>query len=151
MIEVFSKKRLLAFLGVVVLVTGAALILNSHWEYNKQLAKQEEVIRNKARKSAPCETFSVVSRCERCSKQELRDLVPVCSETGHKERIKCDSGKEDFIWCDISPAVEEADFWKFQLCTLVLGLSSYAVVYLRQKKLDKRLMEKINKQIAAGV
>ncbi|KAK0057425.1 protein JTB, partial [Biomphalaria pfeifferi] len=53
--------------------------------------------------------------------------------------------------CDISPAVEESDFWKFELCTLLLGLSSYAVVYLRQRKLDKRLMEKINKQIAAGI
>ncbi|BFZ02156.1 hypothetical protein BsWGS_05194 [Bradybaena similaris] len=151
MIEVFTKRRILAFLGFVVLVTGAGLLLNSHWEYNKQLAKQEEVIKNKARKSASCEMFSVISRCERCSKQESRDDVGVCSETGYKQRIKCDSGKEEFIWCDISPAVEESDFWKFQLCTLLLGLSSYAVVYLRQKKLDKRLMEKINKQIAAGI
>lgn len=56
-----------------------------------------------------------------------------------------------FYRCDISPAVEEVDFWKFQLFTLLVGLSSYTVVYLRQKNLDKKLMEKIHKQIAAGV
>uniref|UniRef100_A0A0B7B2S8 Jumping translocation breakpoint protein n=1 Tax=Arion vulgaris TaxID=1028688 RepID=A0A0B7B2S8_9EUPU len=151
MIEVFTKKRALAILAFIILITGASLILSSHWEYNKQLAKQEDIIKNKAKKTASCENFTTISRCERCSKKELRDLVPACSETGFKELIKCESGVEEFIWCDISPAVEEYGFWRFQLCTLSLGLFSYAMVYLRQRKLDKRLMEKIHKQIAAGV
>lgn len=53
------------------------------------------------------------------------------------------------IRCDISPAVEESDFWRFQAITLTIGLMSYTVVYLRQQKLDQKLLEKINKQISA--
>ena len=53
---------------------------------------------------------------------------------------------------DISPAVEESDFWRFQAMTLTIGLLSYAVVHLRQQKLDQKVMEKIHKQISgAGV
>ncbi|KAH9489684.1 hypothetical protein Btru_056315 [Bulinus truncatus] len=134
-----------------MIFTIAALVLTSHWEYTRQLAQQEENIKSKVKKAASCPVFTTLTRCQRCTKDELRTEVDYCMSTGYKEFIHCEDGKEEKIWCDISPAVEESDFWKFQLCTLLLGLSSYTVVYLRQKKLDKKLMEKINKQIAAGV
>ncbi|XP_059177739.1 protein JTB-like [Physella acuta] len=151
MIEVLTKRRIAVFAVFLALFTIAGLLLRSHWEYTRLLAIQEAQIRSKAKKASSCANYTSLSQCQRCPKEELRQLVPYCMQTGHKELIRCDNGKEEFIWCDISPAIEERDFWKFQICTLVLGLSSYTVVYLRQKKLDKILMEKINRQIASGV
>lgn len=144
MIEVFTKKRILVLAAFVVLSMLTFLVLRSHWEYTRQLPKDEP-------KETSCPVYTSISRCQRCPKEELRAEVPYCKQHGYKERIRCEDGKEEFVGCDISPAVEEADFWKFELLTLLVGLTSYAVVYLRQKKLDKRLMEKINKQIAAGI
>ncbi|XP_005091081.1 protein JTB [Aplysia californica] len=146
-----TKKRVLAFVGFLSLIMFTTLILKSHWDYTTQLARQEEEIKSKVKKSSPCESYTEVSRCERCSKEELRTLVKHCMETGFKQRIRCSDGKESFLWCDISPAVEESDFWRFQAIVLTVGLISYAVVYLRQQKLDQKLMDKIHKQISAGV
>ena len=52
-----------------------------------------------------------------------------------------------FNRCDISPAVEERQFWLFELCALLITGASYAVVYIRQRKNDQLLMEKIHRQI----
>jgi len=69
-------------------------------------------------------------------------------ETGYKQQIQCDGDQSEHqIWCDMSPAVEERNFWTFQAMTFTIGLISYAIVYLRQQKLDKELMDKIHKQI----
>jgi hypothetical protein len=48
-------------------------------------------------------------------------------------------------------AREEQNFWIFEAVTLILGVISYGIVILRQKRLDKHFLEKINKQIASGV
>ncbi|GFO49787.1 protein jtb-like [Plakobranchus ocellatus] len=151
MFEFFTKKRVLALSGLIFFICFVYLILQSHFAYTRQLLKQEGEIREKAKKAASCESYTVVERCKRCPKKELRDLVKVCMETGYKQKIKCSDGKEEWNWCEISPAVEESDFWKFQLIMVLIGASSYAIVYLRQQKLDKILMDKIHKQIAAGV
>ena len=47
--------------------------------------------------------------------------------------------------------VEERHFWIFEIVTAVIGLLSYGVVFLREQRLDKLLMDKVNKQIAAGI
>ncbi|CAL1541260.1 unnamed protein product [Lymnaea stagnalis] len=158
MIEVFTKKRILVLAAFVVLFTVAFLVLRSHWEYTRQLPKEvfeklfKIYLNNFSEpKETSCPVYTSISRCQRCPKDELRAEVPYCKHHGYKEKIRCEDGKEEFVGCDISPAVEEAEFWKFELLTLLVGLTSYAVVYLRQKKLDKKLMEKINKQIAAGI
>lgn len=52
-----------------------------------------------------------------------------------------------FLRCDITPAVEERTFWIFELSTFIIGAASYTVVYLRQRKNDQLLMDKINRQI----
>ena len=47
--------------------------------------------------------------------------------------------------------IEERGFWTFECAMLVLGLLAFSVVHLRQTKLNKDLMERVHKQIAAGV
>ncbi|KAK3728055.1 hypothetical protein RRG08_022107 [Elysia crispata] len=151
MFEFFTKKRMLVLGGITLFLCFVYVILQSHFAYTRQLLQQESAIREKAKKAASCENYSVIEKCKRCPKKELRDLVQVCMETGYKQKIQCSDGKTEWNWCEISPAVEESDFWKFELIMLLIGLSSYALVYLRQQKLDKILMDKIHKQISAGV
>lgn len=151
-ILVFTKKRVLLFVGILSVILLSTLVLKSHWNYTAKLREQEQEIKDKALKSSPCENgspFTEVSRCVRCTKEELRSLAKHCMETGFKQLVRCNDGKEHNMWCDISPAVEESDFWRFQAITLTIGLISYTVVYLRQQKLDQKLLEKINKQISA--
>lgn len=151
MFEFFTKKRMLVLLGIVLFLCFVYIILQSHFAYTRQLLQQESAIREKAKKAASCADYTVIEKCQRCPKKELRELLKVCMETGYKQKIKCSDGKVEWNWCDISPAAEESDFWRFQLIMLVIGIASYALVYLRQQKLDKILMDKIHKQISAGV
>ena len=47
--------------------------------------------------------------------------------------------------------LEERKFWTFEAVCAMTALVSYGSVYLRQRKLDKQLLDKVHKQIAAGV
>ncbi|KAK0057424.1 protein JTB, partial [Biomphalaria pfeifferi] len=49
------------------------------------------------KKAASCDVFSSVSHCQRCPKEELRSEISYCMQTGYKELIKCDNGKEEYI------------------------------------------------------
>ena len=47
--------------------------------------------------------------------------------------------------------MEERSFWLFEASTALVGVASYVVVYVRQRRLDRLLTEKVHRQIAAGV
>ena len=53
--------------------------------------------------------------------------------------------------CPKLTEIEERNFWIFEMSAALIGLGSWTVVHSRQKLLDKQLLEKVNKQIAAGV
>ena len=53
--------------------------------------------------------------------------------------------------CEITPYMDERNFWIFQAVTFTLFAVSYSLVRVRQKKLDGQLMDKINRQIASGI
>lgn len=53
--------------------------------------------------------------------------------------------------CEITPYMDERNFWIFQAVTFTIFAVSYSLVRVRQKKLDGQLMDKINRQIASGI
>ena len=53
--------------------------------------------------------------------------------------------------CDRVEWVEEKRFWTFEGLLLLLGLVSGLSVFVRQKQLDHRMYQRIQRQIAAGV
>lgn len=53
--------------------------------------------------------------------------------------------------CEITPYMDERNFWIFQAVTFIIFAVSYSLVRVRQKKLDGQLMDKINRQIASGI
>ena len=46
---------------------------------------------------------------------------------------------------------DERRFWLFECLMALVGAASYVVVHVRQKRLDRLLMEKVHRQIASGV
>ena len=56
-----------------------------------------------------------------------------------------------FYSCPKLTAIEERNFWLFEMAAAFVGLGSWSIVHARQKILDRQLLDKVNKQIAAGV
>ena len=73
-----------------------------------------------------------------------------CS-AGNKEKVRCDSGKEAYKACDKVDRIEERNFWIFEFVCVLIGGISASIVFLRQKQLDHKMYQKIQRQIAAGV
>lgn len=53
--------------------------------------------------------------------------------------------------CDKTPWLEELNFWIFEGSITAIGIVSSLIVKVRQKQLDKTFLERIQKQVAAGV
>ena len=47
--------------------------------------------------------------------------------------------------------IQSRNFNIFEVMAFLVGLVSYGVVFMRQKRLDRLLLDKVHKQIAAGV
>ena len=90
----------------------------------------------------------------------------ICSD--YKEKVRCDSGTEAYRSCDKINRLEERKFWIFELvCALTGGVRyrlqivknllnnffffSASIVFLRQKQLDHKMYQRLQRQIAAGV
>merc|ERR1719244_656069 len=75
---------------------------------------------------------------------------PICSD-GSKEKVKCSSGKEAYRSCEKVERIEEQKFWMFEGVMALIAGVSYGALFLRQKQMDHRMYQKIQRQIAAGV
>ena len=81
----------------------------------------------------------------------LQKAQVLCATTGYIEILKCPNNKEKWRSCPKITWVEEKNFWIFESCVALIGVASYSMVTLRQRRLDKLLLDKVHKQIAAGV
>ena len=76
-------------------------------------------------------------------------------ETSHTHCITAPSYKclylshITYFSCKVDPWIEERKFWILELVTCIVGIGTYSIVRHRQGILDKQLMEKVNRQIAA--
>lgn len=56
-----------------------------------------------------------------------------------------------YFSCDRVGWIEEKHFWTFECALTLLGILSGLSLYIRQKQIDHRMYQRIQKQIAAGV
>ena len=86
---------------------------------------------------------------------EVKEMfMTICFNTnfpGNKEKVRCDSGLEAFRACGKVTRIEERKFWIFEFVCALSGALSASIVFLRQKQLDHKMYQKIQRQIAAGV
>lgn len=158
MIELFSKKRML----IGILALGGLSIIIIILE-NRNLHTLEEDIHDwhpdlkaKLTPDDKCwknESFSILEKCDLCSGDEIKFQKPlVCVAKGQKELVECKkSGIKTYRSCDRVDWVEERRFWTFEGLLTLLGFVSGLAVFIRQKQLDHRMYQRIQKQIASGV
>ena len=70
--------------------------------------------------------------------------------TDYKEKVKCQSGKEAYRACDKVGRIEDRKFWMFEFVCALIGAVSASVVFLRQKQLDHKMYQRLQRQIANG-
>ncbi|XP_052102757.1 protein JTB-like [Mytilus californianus] len=145
MIEFCNKKKMAFAVFLLISFSVITLIVKSVWASTDF----QKLISN----TTACKDVDIVNTqtCFRCSKKELRAEVPVCSKTGYKQTVECKDGTKFWRSCEITPDMDEKNFWIFWAVNIVIGLVAFVYVRRRQKTLDGILMEKINKQLASGL
>lgn len=95
------------------------------------------------------EDFVIKKPCTPCSDFEKRSQhIAACVSSGYKELLKCSKSGEVYRSCSDS---ELLHFYKFEMLTWLLGGLSSAFVIFRKRTLDKRMLQRIQQQVAAGV
>lgn len=157
MIELCSKKRMLLSIAGLGLVSVLIIILESKHlrAHEVDIHESHPILKEKMKPEHKCwqtQEFSVVEKCHTCTKEEIFNHQPVvCVAKGNKEKVRCSSGNETYRACQKVEAIEERKFWIFETVMFFTGCASASLVVLRQKQLDHKMYQRIQRQIAAGV
>ncbi|XP_013381027.1 protein JTB [Lingula anatina] len=152
MIEFCTPKRMTVAIFVLIVVSVLVLFLENHFSGHIDLKNVTHLSENQSEANVCQMTgkkYVIVDECRHCTPFEMKHKVE-CQQTGYYEKVKC-GGKEKYHSCPKIHWMEERDYWVFEGVSLTVGLVSYGVVHIRRKRLDRLLMEKVNKQIASGV
>lgn len=146
MIEVCSLKRII-FLTVFLI--GACLMILTL----ESILSDHDSDRNGSNSSEGCwerEEYVVKQKCVPCTEFERASKhLPICIQSKYKELVQCKNSGDAYRRCDNEK--EGQHFWIFEGSMLAVGLVSSLSVVLRQKHLDRKMMERIQQQVAAGV
>ncbi|XP_072440876.1 protein JTB-like [Chiloscyllium punctatum] len=97
--------------------------------------------------SRPCwekEEFSIIRECTPCHDYEKTVHVE-CTSTGFVEEVKCVTDQR-YRSCR-SVEMEELKFWKFEGIMVLLGVIFAIIVMFRQRTLDRRAEQKVQRQL----
>lgn len=95
------------------------------------------------------ETFVIKQPCTPCTDFDKRSKhIHACVTSNYKELVTCAKSGDTYRPCSDS---ELLHFYKFELLTWLLGSISSAFVIMRRRTLDKRMLQRIQQQVAAGV
>lgn len=80
---------------------------------------------------------------------EIRSkTIGVCVHTHYKEVLKCANGETVTRSCDRAAFYDEKTFWRFEECMFFISIISTLCVVARRKVLSKRMMQRIQRQLA---
>jgi len=157
MIELCSKKRMVLSCGMLVVVSVIILIIENNFSFLHGGLKEgtgAPVSNNETKQCWENDNSEILEECQKCTTFEIK-VQDYCQKTGYREKVKCVfekiAPKELYHSCPKVTWLEERNFWTFQSLSMFFGGASYLVVIWRQKRLDKLLIDKVHKQIAAGV
>lgn len=77
--------------------------------------------------------------------------IGVCIHTHYKEVIKCSSGEMVTRSCDRTAYLDEQSFWHFEGSMLGLSAISTICVIARRRVLNKRSLQRMQRQLANSV
>ncbi|XP_014785524.1 uncharacterized protein LOC106880184 [Octopus bimaculoides] len=154
MIELCTKKRMAIAIIILISASVVTVVVESKWSSHHVISKEAELsaVAQSDNTSTCVNGYgTVINSCVECTAFELKLERRYCQETGLKTLIRCPDGRHLYKNCPADTWKEEKKFLLFECLTTITGLLSYAVVRYRQRRLDHLLMEKINRQIAAGL
>ncbi|XP_013774153.1 protein JTB-like isoform X1 [Limulus polyphemus] len=154
MIELFTFRQMLV--SIVILVCSCILILALESmltpDHKKRQRNLHKEINNSLSTCWQTEEFEVKEECTPCTEfEKVSGNIPACAQSGFKELISCKTSGNYYRSCERVPWIEERNFWIFEGMMLAVGFVSAAMVVLRQKHLDRKMIERIQKQVSAGV
>ena len=92
------------------------------------------------------ESFEVLSGCQRCPQiDNTSEELIACKPNGFRQRIECKTIGTVYRWCDRS----EYHFWVFQSIMVLVSIISAFYVNKRQKFINRKTIERIERQIAS--
>lgn len=97
----------------------------------------------------PCwlvEEFVVAEECTPCSTFQAKTIAE-CGSTGYIEKITCSASKRNEVKSCRSALMEQHLFWKFEGAVVGVALIFACLVVIRQRQLDRKALEKVQKQI----
>lgn len=96
------------------------------------------------------EDYIVVEECQPCTDFEIASKsVKECIPTKFKEVVKCKSSGRAVRSCSRVVWLEERKFWLFEGISISGALLSTLAVYIRQRQLDRRMMKRLQAQLAS--
>lgn len=77
--------------------------------------------------------------------------VGVCVHTRYKEVLRCSGSEIVTRSCDRAAYVEEKLFWRFETFMFLASVASTYCVWFRKKVLNKRMLQRVQRQLANSV
>ncbi|RWS08500.1 zinc finger protein 236-like protein [Dinothrombium tinctorium] len=111
-------------------------------------AKSEKQENAKKRDCWLTEHYTVKESCSPCTEFEKASKhLPACVPTGYKELVTCAKSGDFMRSCDLGPK----HFWYFEIVMIFFSLFGAFAVNLRQKQLNRKMIEKLKRQLNNGV
>ncbi|KAL5105958.1 hypothetical protein TcWFU_009790 [Taenia crassiceps] len=166
MIE-YCTKRILT-IALIVLVVVASIIFFIEESVTFALRPQRLAFDN----VNPCtenQSFHYLKSCQLCNQVDVKS-DPACKDTGHRVQVACNDIKlkaddknenkmadaRTIKWVSCDPRTfsdlqaERRSFVIFEALIGCCGLASYLFVRRQHRRLDQRLVDRVNRQILAS-
>lgn len=97
------------------------------------------------------ENHLVKEPCSPCSDFETAGHLQnsACQNTGYKELVRCEFSGEVFRSCIVLN--DSRSFWSFQFSTMLIGFVGYCLIQWRNRQLDRKMLERLRRQLQSGV
>lgn len=114
---------------------------------------KEETNSEKLENTSMCwlnENHLIKIPCSPCTESEQISKHQIaCLNTGYKELIKCEFSGEVYRSCIVLN--DSHSFWTFQFSAMLISLIGYCLLQLRNKQLDRKMLERLKRQLQSGV
>ncbi|CAF1013898.1 unnamed protein product [Didymodactylos carnosus] len=149
MFEFCTRRRLIIFIFALSFIILSIVLISQKFSISAIGFSSSRINDSKlvANSCSSTEQFDILTQCQKCTNFEKR-YDPSCKLTGFKETLLCStSQKQASRSCQIPFKIQKERFWIFEGCMFAITLISLLCVHLRQKTLDKQMVEKIKRQI----
>lgn len=148
MLEICQRKGMFLSLGLLVALTVVVLMLESHYAIigpERKAQDRQYIIEN----NSTCwqqQTYDIIQACHKCSDYDsVARRSGICVLSKYKEVLRCLNGEIVIRSCDRVVDIERKNFHIFLLVTFWLALSSYVVVFFRERVLERRNQQKLQR------